>query len=75
VFERVGFLDESQHYILDFDYWVRIARVFKFRNVDRILSCATYHAEAKTGDGYAKYHEELTGQARAFWGSRLSATY
>ncbi|MCA1630481.1 MAG: glycosyltransferase, partial [Acidobacteria bacterium] len=23
VFERVGLLDESQHYIMDFDYWVR----------------------------------------------------
>lgn len=75
VFERVGFLDERQHYIMDFDYWVRVARHFDFRNVDQILSCATYHRDAKTGDGYARYHRELRGQVPRFWGSRLGATY
>lgn len=75
VFERVGLLDESQHYIMDFDYWVRIARHFEFTNVNRILSCATYHEGAKTGDDYARYHRELTRQAPAFWGSRLSPAY
>jgi glycosyltransferase involved in cell wall biosynthesis len=75
VFEKVGLLDEGQHYILDFDYWVRIARHFEFTNVNRILSCATYHGRAKTGDDYARYHQELARQAPAFWGSRLSPTY
>ena len=75
VFEQTGFLDESQHYIMDFDYWVRIARRFDFTNVDQILSGATYHRHAKTGDDYARYHRELRKQAPRFWGSALSATY
>lgn len=75
VFEQVGFLDEGQHLIMDFDYWVRIARRFDFTNVDQILSCNNYHERAKTGDDYVNYHRELRRQASRFWGSPLSATY
>ncbi|MET0650146.1 MAG: glycosyltransferase family 2 protein [Pyrinomonadaceae bacterium] len=67
VFERVGYLDEGQHFIMDFDYWVRIARHFEFVNLDRELSCATYHEDAKTGDGFTKYHGELRRQAAHYW--------
>lgn len=67
VFEDVGFLDEEKDLIADFDYWVRIARRFTFKNVDRVLSCATYHERAKTGDGYRRYHEELRRRAPEYW--------
>jgi glycosyltransferase involved in cell wall biosynthesis len=75
VFERVGYLDERQHYIMDFDYWVRIARHFEFVNLDRDLSCATYHEEAKTGDGFAKYHGELRRQAARYWPSPFTPAH
>jgi hypothetical protein len=75
VFEEVGFLDESLHYVFDFDYWVRIARRFDFANVDRVLSCATYHEAAKTGDNYRRYHEQLKREAARYWGSPLSPAY
>lgn len=75
VFEKVGYLDEAQHLILDFDYWVRIARHFDFVNVDRTLSGTNYHAKAKTGDDYRKYHEELRRQSPRYWGSPLSSDY
>jgi glycosyltransferase involved in cell wall biosynthesis len=73
VFERVGPLDERQHYIMDFDYWVRVARHFEFKNLDRELSCATYHEDAKTGDGFARYYEELRRHAPSYWPSPFSA--
>lgn len=75
VFEAVGSLDESRDLIADFDYWVRIARQFGFTNLDRVLSCATYHARAKTGDGYRRYHDELKRDAKHYWGSPLSPAY
>lgn len=67
VFEEVGFLDEEKDLIADFDYWVRIARRFPFENVGRVLSCATYHERAKTGDDYRRYHEELRRRAPEYW--------
>lgn len=75
VYETVGLLDESLHYIMDFDYWVRISRHFDFKPVDRVLACATYHAAAKTGDGYAQYTADLRKHAKNYWGSPLSLDY
>jgi glycosyltransferase involved in cell wall biosynthesis len=75
VFERVGFLDEGRHYVMDFDYWVRIARHFDFVNLDRVLAGATYHERAKTGDNYEAYYRELRSHAPHFWGSPLGGTY
>jgi len=75
VFEKVGYLDEGRHYVMDFDYWARIARHFDFVNVDRVLSGATYHERAKTGDGYRAYYRELRSHAPRFWGSPLGGAY
>lgn len=75
VSEKVGPLDESKDLIADFDYWVRIARHFPFTNVDEILSCATYHEGAKTGDDYRRYHDALLSEAARYWGSPLSPSY
>jgi glycosyltransferase involved in cell wall biosynthesis len=75
VFDRVGALDEAQHHIMDFDYWARIAEHFTFENVDRVLACAHFHPAAKTGDNYTRYYEDLTAQARRYWGSPLRPEY
>lgn len=58
VTERVGLIDESMHLIMDYDYWCRIARYYRFVNVDAVLSYCHRHAEAKTADDYDGYHEE-----------------
>lgn len=75
VFEQVGYLDESQYYIMDFDYWVRIARHFGFRNLDCVLSCATRHAGAKTADDYRGYLGDLRRLAPGYWGPRSRPRY
>lgn len=75
VYEEVGLLDVEKDLIADFDYWVRIARRFTFTNVDRILSCVTYHAGAKTGDAYQRYHEQLRREAARYRGSPLSTSH
>lgn len=58
VTERVGLIDASMHLIMDYDYWCRIARHYRFVNVDAVLSYCHRHAEAKTADDYGSYHEE-----------------
>ena len=72
VFEKVGWLDESLHLTMDFDYWARIARHFDFANLNRVLACANFHQAAKTGDDYAGYHRELKQHARRYWPSLWS---
>ncbi|MDX2042636.1 MAG: glycosyltransferase family 2 protein [Acidobacteriota bacterium] len=67
VFELTGWLDESLHLTMDFDYWTRVAQRFDFTNVDQVLACANFHEAAKTGDDYAGYHLELQKRARHYW--------
>src|SRR5262249_45270178 len=75
VYERTGLLDETLYYVMDFDYWVRIAEHFDFQNVDRLLSHATYHERAKTGDNGVRSSHELRKHCCKYWGSRLSLNY
>jgi len=75
VFDKIGFLDENQHYIMDYDYWVRMARHFEFKNVDRELACFTYHENAKTGDGFVKYLHELRAHCSTYWPSPFEPGY
>jgi glycosyltransferase involved in cell wall biosynthesis len=75
VFEKVGYLDENQHYIMDFDYWVRMARHYEFKNIDRTLSCANYHEDAKTGDNFSRYQDELWKHAADYWPSPFKPAY
>ena len=73
--DEVGLLDEDLHYIMDFDYWVRISKSFGFKQVDRDLACQTWHVEAKTSDGFARYNQDLHRFARRYWGSPFSLEY
>jgi glycosyltransferase involved in cell wall biosynthesis len=75
VFEKVGWLNEEFHQIMDFDYWARISSHFAFVSVDRILACCNYHEAAKTGDQYAQYHADLKRHAHRYWGSKLSPEF
>ncbi len=51
--ERVGWLDESLHFAMDFDYWVRIALYgANVAHVDHCLAYFRSHVEAKTSTAY-----------------------
>lgn len=75
VFEKVGWLNEDLHLIMDFDYWARIAEHFDFMTVNQTLACCCYHAEAKTGDEYVGYHNDLNRYRYRYWGSALSSQF
>ncbi|MEO6951249.1 MAG: glycosyltransferase family 2 protein [Polyangia bacterium] len=49
LFLRVGGLDESLHYALDYDLWLRMfPAASSTRQVHRTIACARYHADAKS---------------------------
>lgn len=73
--DEVGYLDESEDLVMDFDYWVRIADKYNFENVDHILSGTTYHSGAKTADGYRRYQRRMREISPRYWGNPLSPRY
>jgi len=48
ILRRVGYLDESFHYVMDYDYWVRISRYYRFHYVNQVLAIMRDHSRAKT---------------------------
>ena len=49
LFLRVGGLDESLHYALDYDLWLRMfPAASSTRHVRRDIACARYHVDAKS---------------------------
>jgi glycosyltransferase involved in cell wall biosynthesis len=46
--EAAGPLDESVHIALDVELWLRMVRKVKFHKIDRLLSTALSHEQAKT---------------------------
>lgn len=62
-FERVGGIDESLHFAMDYDLWLRIGMRFGARHVDQIWGVQRLHDDAKT----ARYFDE-------FWPERLAVS-
>jgi hypothetical protein len=59
--DRVGLFDESLHYAMDYEYWMRIDRAGgKLAHVPEFLACSRQHAQTKTRSARMQvYHEIL----------------
>lgn len=61
---EVGALDESLHFAMDYDLWLRFARVARPVFVPRPLAAFRWHASSKTGARYRTGAWEAFGIAR-----------
>ncbi|MDP8236207.1 MAG: glycosyltransferase family 2 protein [Candidatus Erginobacter occultus] len=48
ILQRVGYLDETFHYVMDYDYWVRVSRHYGFYYIPQSLGIMRDHLRAKT---------------------------
>jgi len=47
-YEGIGGLDQSLHYGMDYDLWIRMSRSFKFKFIEESLATYRLHCESKT---------------------------
>jgi len=47
-FADVGMLDTHLHYALDYDLWIRFARLYPMKKIDAFLAASRLHAQSKT---------------------------
>jgi glycosyltransferase involved in cell wall biosynthesis len=68
IYERVGGIDQSLRYVMDYELWIRLALAkAKFVMIDRDLSGNRWHADAKTASGLGRlYAEAIAVQRRHF---------
>ncbi len=66
VFEKVGPLNESLHYLMDFEYWIRAGQGCRIQYVPEMLSSFRVHRTSKTVDAKARLGAELVGLYEEF---------
>lgn len=59
VLRKIGYLDESYNYIMDWDFWLRAGLHFKIDYIPELLSTYRFHSESKTVSQAAKLAPEL----------------
>ncbi|XSG83547.1 MAG: glycosyltransferase [Methyloligella sp. ZOD6] len=59
VVEKIGLLNESNHYSMDYEYWIRCMKAgIRFAYIDDLLAIARYHTSNKTyGERGSSYNE------------------
>jgi len=59
LWEHVGELNESYHYVMDWDWWIRASRVCQFLTVPEYLSIFRLHSAHKSGTGGLQRRAEI----------------
>jgi glycosyltransferase involved in cell wall biosynthesis len=59
LWQQVGELNTSYHYVLDWDWFIRAAKVAKFEHVPKFYSVYRYHPFHKTSKGGSERRKEI----------------
>jgi glycosyltransferase involved in cell wall biosynthesis len=69
VFERYGLLDESLHYCMDYEYWLRLGKAgARFGYLEQKLAGSRLYADNKTLGARVKVHAEINDMFKAKFG-------
>jgi glycosyltransferase involved in cell wall biosynthesis len=71
--DRIGYFNESLHFGLDWDYWIRAGKAVKVGYIPEYLGCLREYDAAKSFAGGFKRIKELYGVTRAHTGKRWPA--
>jgi hypothetical protein len=80
LWETVGPLDTSLHYTMDYDLWLRMAKIAPPLLLDQVVAQFRVHRASKTGvinrrqfdEGYAVARRYAAGFSGVLWRHRLS---
>jgi glycosyltransferase involved in cell wall biosynthesis len=72
ILQRVGLTDESLHYVMDFELWLRAARATRLLWIDATLADFRKHPESKTVSQTHAFWPEKRAVARAYGGPFFS---
>lgn len=70
---RIGYFNESLHYGLDWDYWIRAGKAVKVGYIPEFLGCLREYDSAKSFSGGFKRIKELYGLTRSHTGKKWPA--
>jgi glycosyltransferase involved in cell wall biosynthesis len=76
IMDRVGLLDDSLHFAMDYEYWLRIARAGgRLVHVPEFLACSRVHAATKTQSARLQVYREILSVSRRHAGDASFSQY
>jgi glycosyltransferase involved in cell wall biosynthesis len=71
VFEELGYLNDSLHFAMDYEFWLRAAsHGFLFQHIPSALAACRWHLSAKTVSRNPRIDEELLSVREMYWNKR-----
>lgn len=64
----VGFFDDSLHYCMDYDYWIRVGKRYSVGYHPEYLATSKLHAEGKTLAHQVAFHREIVRTIQRHYG-------
>lgn len=69
VVKKIGFFNQKLHYVMDYDYWIRIAKAgFYIHHLNYKLACSRLYAETKTMSARYKIYNEIFAISKKHFG-------
>ena len=76
VFDKVGYLDESYNFTMDYEFWLRIGRECKIKRVEKVLANFRFHEEAKTNPvNRLRFFKESLKARKKYNGKKIAPFY
>ena len=76
VFQTAGLLDESYHYTMDYEWWLRVAQHYRFQHIPHYIATYRMHRDAKTFAPLEQYvYPEQLRASKEHWGSFWQPRY
>jgi glycosyltransferase involved in cell wall biosynthesis len=71
VFSELGYLNDSLHYVMDYEFWLRAAtHGFRFQHIPSAFAACRWHLDAKTVSRNSRSEEELLSVRDRYWNKR-----
>ena len=71
VFSDLGYLNDSLHYVMDYEFWLRAANNgFRFHHIPTAFAACRWHLGAKTVSRNPRIEEELMSVREKYWNKR-----
>lgn len=74
-FDRIGLLDPSLNWTMDWDLWIRVSRAGEVRRIPGALACMREYPATKTGSGGWRRFREVTRLLRRHGAGRWPPAY
>ncbi len=75
VWDTMGELDESLHYMMDYEYWMRVAGKYPLRHIPVVVAKERMYPAAKTFSGAVTRMEEMQAVAERHGGHGIPYRY